>query len=83
MRYCVIVFSKSQRGFLNVRINMKQNIVTKYVKSSLQELTQVTWPTKNQAVKLTIIVLIFCILFGTFLTVADLGLTELYKLVIK
>ena len=62
---------------------MKGNIVTRYVKSSFEELTKVTWPTKNQAVRLTVIVLAFCIFFGTFLTLADLGLTELYKLVIK
>lgn len=50
---------------------MKGNIVTSYIKSSLEELTKVTWPTKNQAVKLTIIVLIFCILVALLLGALD------------
>lgn len=50
---------------------MKNNVLVAYVKSSLEELTKVTWPTKNQAVRLTIIVLIFCIIIAVFLGVID------------
>lgn len=50
---------------------MKNNVLVSYVKSSLEELTKVTWPTKNQAVRLTIIVLIFCIIIAVFLSVVD------------
>lgn len=50
---------------------MKNNVVINYFKSSLEELTKVTWPTKNQAVRLTIIVLIFCIVIAFFLGAID------------
>ena len=50
---------------------MKNNVLVSYVKSSLEELTKVTWPTKNQAVRLTIIVLIFCVIIAVFLSVVD------------
>lgn len=63
---------------------MKDNKVTNYVRSSFQELTKVTWPTKNQAVKLTVIVLVFCLVFSIFIAgidfLANLGYTELLKL---
>ena len=70
-------------GFLKV-LKMKENKITNYIKSSLQELTKVTWPTKNQAVKLTVIVLAFCLVFALFIAgidfLANLGYTELLKL---
>lgn len=50
---------------------MKGNAVKSYVKGSLQELSKVTWPTKNQAVRLTIIVLVFCVVIATFLGFID------------
>lgn len=50
---------------------MKNNVVTEYVKRSLEELSQVVWPTKNQAVKLTIIVLIFCLVASVALAGVD------------
>jgi len=62
---------------------MKENTFTNYVKTSLEELTKVTWPTKNQAVKLTVITLAFCAFFGVFLGLIDLAYNELFKLVIN
>jgi len=63
---------------------MKENIVTNYVKSSFVELSKVTWPTKNQAVKLTMIVLGFCLIASLILGVVDFlfneGFTQLLKL---
>lgn len=66
---------------------MIKNRITNYIKGSLEELTKVTWPTKNQAVKLTAIVLSFCLLFSLFLAVVDFlanrGYFELLKLSVK
>jgi preprotein translocase subunit SecE len=47
------------------------NSIKNYIKGSFEELTKVTWPTKNQAVRLTIIVLIFCIVIALFLGMLD------------
>jgi preprotein translocase subunit SecE len=62
---------------------MQGNRLTNYVKSSIEELRKVTWPTKNQAVKLTIIVLVFCAIFMVVLGVTDFILTELYRLLLN
>lgn len=62
---------------------MKDNIVKSYVKSALEELSKVTWPTKNQAVRLTIIVLIFVLVTSFFLGAIDFGFNELYQYMLK
>lgn len=62
---------------------MKENIVTNYIKGSLEELGKVTWLTKKQAIKLTIIVLIFCVVVAVFLGVLDLGFSTLFEYVIS
>jgi len=65
----------------------KHNRFTNYVRESFQELTKVTWPTKNQAVRLTAIVLGFCLAFAIFLAgvdyAASTGYTEVLKLSIS
>lgn len=57
---------------------MKENIVTNYIKSSLQELSKVSWPTKSQAIKLTFIVFIFCMIMAVFIGGIDFGFNEAY-----
>ncbi|MBT3865395.1 preprotein translocase subunit SecE [Candidatus Peregrinibacteria bacterium] len=55
----------------DIKSAAKNNKFVNYVKSSIQELTKVTWPTKNQAVRLTAIVLGFTFVFAIFLTLVD------------
>lgn len=61
----------------------KNNRFTSYVRASLQELTKVTWPTKNQAVRLTGIVLGFCLVFALFLALVDFAANEGYTQLLK
>ncbi|OIP81210.1 preprotein translocase subunit SecE [Candidatus Peregrinibacteria bacterium CG22_combo_CG10-13_8_21_14_all_44_10] len=60
------------------------NKLVQYFKDSFSELGKVTWPTKNQAVLLTVVVIIFCAVFAALLGALDLvfgiGLEELLKL---
>lgn len=74
-------------GFLEVSINlrfMQGNDLTRYFKESIQELGKVTWPTKNQAIKLTAIVLVFLLVSAVILSLFDyafnLGFNELIRL---
>ncbi len=41
---------------------MKENSLITYFKESFAEMRQVTWPTKNQAIRLSLIVLIFSVI---------------------
>lgn len=60
------------------------NVLINYLQDSTQELKKVTWPTKIQAVKLTLIVLGFClivaIVIGFFDLVFNFGYFQLLQL---
>jgi len=62
---------------------MKDNAVKKYLRSSFEELSKVTWPTKNQAVRLTMIVLGFCLVIAIVLGAVDFGLNEGFTQLLK
>jgi len=62
---------------------MKKNTLSAYFKSSFQELTKVTWPTQNQAIKLTMIVLGFCVVIAVVLGGVDFLLGYLSDIAIK
>ena len=64
-------------------MSVKNNVVTNYIKESFTELSKVTWPTRNQAVKLTIIVLVFCLVMAGVIGAVDLGFNKLYEMVLN
>jgi len=61
---------------------MKGNIVSTYIRNSFEELTKITWPTKNQAIRLTIIVLVMCIIIAFVLGIIDYIFMSLYEYVL-
>lgn len=63
-------------------MSLKENAITKYVRSSIQELEKVTWPTKNQAVRLTAIVFVFVLLVALFLTFVDFAFNWIYTYIL-
>ena len=50
---------------------MSTNKITQYFTDSFQELRKVTWPTKNQAIKMTAIVLGFCFFMAIVIGLMD------------
>ncbi|MCX6734844.1 MAG: preprotein translocase subunit SecE [Candidatus Peregrinibacteria bacterium] len=58
------------------------NAIKNYIRTSFEELTKVVWPTKNQAVRLTIIVLVFCVVMAVALAAVDYGFSYLFNLII-
>lgn len=64
---------------------MKENVVVRYIKESLQELHAVTWPTKHQMVKITAIVLGVTAVTSAFIALVDflfnLGHTSILSLI--
>lgn len=54
-----------------------------YIRGSAQEMTKVTWPTKKQAVQLTIIVLAFCAAATVVFGVVDFLLAEGYTYILN
>jgi preprotein translocase subunit SecE len=55
-----------------------------YIAASRAELAKVTWPTRRQTVRLTIVVIIFSIIFAALLGALDLLFsTVIQKIIIK
>jgi preprotein translocase subunit SecE len=58
---------------------MKNNKVIKYFIDSYQELKKVTWPTRKQLIRDTLIVIVSSIAVTAFIGLIDLGLTKLLE----
>lgn len=56
-----------------------KNGLSNYFQESYQELKKVTWPTKNQSVRLTFIVLGICLLFAAFIGLMDFAFNAGYR----
>ncbi len=53
--------------------------ITTYFKESYAELRKVSWPSRQEAVKHTIAVIIFCLVLAVFLGIIDFGLSWLLQ----
>jgi preprotein translocase subunit SecE len=50
----------------------KQNAIQRYFSETTGELRKVSWPTRQEAIQLTIIVLVVMVFMGIFLGLVDL-----------
>lgn len=55
------------------------NTLIRYVQDAIGELKQVRWPTRQQAIRLSIIVVAFTLACTVLLGVLDIGLSNLLK----
>jgi preprotein translocase subunit SecE len=53
-----------------------------YIKNSIKELKRVSWPTKNQAIKNTFLVVGISLGVAAFLGIIDFFLTQVLQLII-
>lgn len=76
-------------GFLGVnKLIMdvkKDNAVIRYLKDSFAELSHVTWPTRNQAINLSILVVVFVFVSALLIAGLDYAFNQgyLYLLTLK
>ena len=60
----------------------KQNAITRYFRETIGELRKVTWPTRKEAINLTIVVLIVVTIMSLFLGVLDFIYTRFFILIL-
>ncbi len=60
----------------------KQNAIQRYFGETAGELRKVSWPTRQEAVQLTLIVLVVMTVMGLFLGLMDLAANRLLNLVL-
>ena len=51
----------------------------KFLREVREELTKVTWPKREEIVKLTLIVIIIAVIVGAYIGVLDFGFTKLVE----
>jgi preprotein translocase subunit SecE len=67
----------------NKKITRKQeNAIQRFFRETMGELRKVSWPTRQEATNLTIIVLIVIIAMSSFLGVLDFIYTRIFSLVL-
>lgn len=59
------------------------NKVAKYFKDLKSEFKKVVWPTKEQTLNNTAVVMATLVIFGVFVTLCDLGLSALLNLILN
>jgi len=62
---------------------VKHNPLVSYLLQSKDEFKKIIWPTRNEAIRLTIVVIITSVLIGMLLTVIDLGLAKAVDTLLK
>ena len=60
----------------------KQNFISRFVSETVGELRKVSWPTRDEALRLTAIVMVVLIASALFLGAIDALLTEFFRLIL-
>ena len=60
----------------------RENVVVRYLRETVAELKRVSWPTRQEATKLTLIVLATTAAMSAFLGIVDLLSTQLFSALI-
>lgn len=61
----------------------RENAIVRYIKETRAELRKVTWPTREEATNLTIIVVAVTTAMAAFLGVVDYLFSKLFGLIIR
>ena len=54
-----------------------------YLQNTLSELKQVSWPSRQQTIKLTVIVITISLVVGAYVGLLDMSFTKILSLLIK
>ncbi len=75
--------SKEKDSGKNKSQKKQPNKVAKYFKDLKSEFKKVVWPTKEQTLNNTAVVMATLVIFGVFVTLCDLGLSALLNLILN
>lgn len=66
-----------------MKFSLSNNKVVNYIKESKDELKKVVWPTKQELVRHTLIVIVISLVMAVFLGIFDFIFAEIVEKVIK
>jgi preprotein translocase subunit SecE len=62
---------------------LKENRITKYLKEVRAETRKVTWPSRQEVLRLSTIVVIVLIVMSAFMAIVDFGFSRLMQAIIS
>ena len=62
---------------------LKENRITKYLKEVRAEIRKVTWPSRQEALRLSTIVVIVLIVMSVFMAVVDFAFSRLMQAIVS
>ena len=65
-----------------VKVSEMTARLKRFLDEAKAELKKVTWPTRKQAIASTAVVIVVVIILSVFLSLVDLGLTKMIKLIL-
>ena len=65
------------------RLSLKENRIVRYFRETRAELRKVTWPSREEALRLTGIVLATTVGFSLFLGIVDYLLSKVFALLVR
>lgn len=65
-----------------IKLNITAVKVKQFLSEARAELKKVTWPTRKQAFASTAVVIIVVVIVAVFLSLVDLGLTKVIRLIL-
>ena len=81
---CRALFKNSKYKFmLNQKMDLKNNKIVNYLKESKTELKKVTWPTKKETIKYSLLVIAISLGVAIYLGALDYVFSYLLQLIIK
>ena len=66
----------------SVTVNAKENPIVKYFKDTRAELRKVTWPTREEATNLTVVVLVVTFTMAMILGAVDFLFAQFFRLLV-
>ena len=70
-------------GLSDALFSVIMNAIVEYFTGSLEELRHVRWPTQQQAIRLTVIVVVFILVMSLFFGFVDAFIGQIIRLTIK
>ena len=74
---------KKRRGDSAAKPTQRTNPLTKYLRETRGELRKVVWPTREESMRLTLIVLAVTAVFAVFLGLMDAGFSAIFEVLIN
>jgi preprotein translocase subunit SecE len=70
----------TRKGYLGIQ---KMTVPVKFLRETYDELKKVVWPTRQEVIRLTAVVIAISVIVGLYIGGLDYGFTKITELIVK